>query len=40
MEVLLVGNKTDLEKDRQVSAEEGRSFAKKEGLTFVEMSAK
>jgi len=29
MQVLLIGNKTDLEIDRQVSVEEGRSFAKK-----------
>ena len=40
MEVLLVGNKIDLEKDRQVSAKEGQAFADKEGLSFVEMSAK
>lgn len=29
MQVLLVGNKTDLESERQVSTEEGRAFAKK-----------
>jgi GTPase SAR1 family protein len=40
MQVLLVGNKTDLESERQVSTEEGRLFAKKEGLNFIEISAK
>ena len=40
MQVLLVGNKTDLESERQVSTEEGRAFAKKEGLNFIEISAK
>jgi hypothetical protein len=35
MEVLLVGNKTDLENERQVSYQEGESFAKKEGIKFV-----
>lgn len=40
MQVLLVGNKTDLEQERQVSTEEGRQFAKKEGLNFLEISAK
>ena len=29
MEVLLVGNKTDLENERQVSYQEGEAFAKK-----------
>ena len=40
MQVLLVGNKTDLEAERQVSTEEGRLFAQKEDLTFIEISAK
>jgi len=40
MQVLLVGNKTDLESERQVSLEEGKTFAKKEGLNFIEISAK
>ena len=40
MQVLLVGNKIDLESERQVSTEEGRIFAKKEGLNFIEISAK
>lgn len=40
MEVLLVGNKTDLENERQVSFQEGEAFAKKEGIKFVEMSTK
>lgn len=35
MQVLLVGNKTDLESERQVSVEEGKNFAKKEGLNFI-----
>jgi len=29
MQVLLVGNKIDLESERQVSTEEGKAFAKK-----------
>lgn len=40
MQVLLVGNKTDLENERQVSSEQGKAFAKKEGLNFIEISAK
>jgi GTPase SAR1 family protein len=39
MQVLLVGNKIDLESERQVATEEGRAFAKKEGLNFLEISA-
>lgn len=39
MEVLLIGNKTDLETERQVTKEEGQSFADKEGLRFFEISA-
>jgi len=35
MQVILIGNKIDLEKERQVSTEEGRNFAKKEGLKFL-----
>jgi GTPase SAR1 family protein len=35
----LVGNKIDLENGRQVSTEEGRYFAKKHGISFMETSA-
>ena len=40
MEILLIGNKTDLEEERQVSYEEGKKFAEKQGLNFLEISAK
>ncbi len=40
MQVLLIGNKIDLEGERQVTSEQGRAFAKKEGLQFMEISAK
>eukprot|EP01080_Neovahlkampfia_damariscottae_P005099 gene5099-8698_t len=36
----LIGNKSDLEKLRAVSYEEGENFAKKHGMQFVECSAK
>lgn len=38
--IILVGNKADLETDRQVTREEGESFAQKNGLHFIETSAK
>merc|ERR1719382_76242 len=38
--IILVGNKCDLEDERQVSAEEGAAFAKTNGLLFLETSAK
>jgi Ras-related protein Rab-2A len=39
MVVMLIGNKCDLEK-REVSTEEGKRFAEKNGLIFLETSAK
>lgn len=38
--VILIGNKKDLEDKRQVTYEEGESFAKENGLMFLETSAK
>ena len=38
--IILIGNKKDLENERKVSYEEGESFAKKNGLIFLEISAK
>lgn len=38
--IMLVGNKKDLEHKRQVSYEEGQSFAQQHGLVFIEASAK
>jgi len=40
MTIMLIGNKCDLEHRRQVSTEEGRVFAEKHGLMFLETSAK
>ena len=40
MSIILVGNKVDLESERQVSTEEGEAFAKKHDLLFFETSAK
>merc|ERR1719322_1707365 len=37
---LLIGNKTDLEFQRQVSRQEAESFAKQYGISYVETSAK
>jgi len=36
---MLVGNKSDMESARAVSADEGRAFAEQQGLYFVEASA-
>jgi GTPase KRas protein len=38
--MVLIANKSDLEKDRQVSSHEGRDLARNFGCTFVETSAK
>jgi len=39
--IMVVGNKADMAEDiRQVSSEEGKNFAKQNGLLFVEASAK
>jgi Ras-related protein Rab-2A len=38
--VVLVGNKRDLEDQRQVAREEGEAFARNHGLLFIETSAK
>jgi len=38
--IMLIGNKSDLEAQRQVTREEGEEFAKKHGLFFLETSAK
>ncbi len=40
MTTILIGNKVDLETERQVSYEEGQAFAKKHDLVFYETSAK
>ena len=40
MTLILIGNKTDLATQRQVSFAEGESFAKKNGMIFLETSAK
>ena len=40
MTLVLVGNKTDLEDQREVDTEEGRSFAQKHDMVFFETSAK
>ena len=37
---ILVGNKKDLEEDREIKTEEGQSFADRNGMQFMETSAK
>ncbi len=39
IDFLLIGNKTDLEKDRQISTQEGERLAKAHGMLFMEVSA-
>jgi GTPase SAR1 family protein len=40
MELILVGNKSDLESRREVKKEEGEAFARVHGLAFMETSAR
>ncbi len=40
MTLVLVGNKTDLPSERQVSFNDGEQFAQKNGMLFFEVSAK
>ena len=40
MIILLIGNKDDLNTEREVSTEEGQDFAKRNNLIFFETSAK
>eukprot|EP00898_Chlorokybus_atmophyticus_P006421 jgi/Chlat1/6780/Chrsp50S09100 len=40
MVIILVGNKTDLEKHREVPVEEARAFAEENSMLFIETSAK
>ena len=40
MTIILVGNKVDLDHEREVSTEEGLAFAKKNELMFFETSSK
>lgn len=37
--IMLVGNKSDLSESRSIDAQEGRNFAEREGLLFIETSA-
>lgn len=40
LEIILVGNKSDLEAERAVSFDEGAALARSKGLQFIEVSAK
>ena len=37
---ILIGNKNDLEEDREIKTEEGQAFADRNGMQFIETSAK
>ena len=37
--MILVGNKNDLGEERQVTTKEGKAFADKKGIEFIEVSA-
>ena len=37
---ILIGNKSDLESEREISKEEGQAFANRNGMQFIETSAK
>lgn len=39
-QIILIGNKVDLENERQVSFEEASSFAEENGLVYLETSGK
>ena len=38
--IMILGNKCDMEEKRQISKEQGEAFAKENGLSFLETSAK
>lgn len=38
--IFLIGNKSDLDAQRDVTYEEAKAFAEENGLTFIECSAK
>ena len=40
MEILLVGNKNDLEEQRVISYEEGQKMAQENGISFIEINSK
>ena len=40
MSITLIGNKSDLDAQRQISTNEGEMFAREHSLTFIETSAK
>lgn len=40
MEILLVGNKNDLEEERVITFSEGETFAKDNGINFIEINSK